>query len=103
MAGIRVGGDPESYMDPPVLSGGGGESGGGDGTNFVNSMLELLGIHRNVARGAKEKVGKKLDKTAKRVTGGSADDFLDQTGAALLRQDTLNYQPVKLIDLPPGG
>lgn len=45
MAQIRVGGDPESYMDAPALGGGGGESGGG---NFFANVLSLLGIHKEV-------------------------------------------------------
>jgi hypothetical protein len=49
---MKIGGDPENYMDPPVLNVGG--DGGGAGS-FIASVLDLLGIHRQVAKGPKTK------------------------------------------------
>ena len=51
---MRIGGDPENYMDPPVLNIGGGDSRGGAGS-FIAGVLDLLGIHRQVAKGPKPK------------------------------------------------
>lgn len=51
---MKIGGDPENYMDPPVLNIGGGGGGGGAGS-FIASVLDLLGIHRQVAKGPKNK------------------------------------------------
>lgn len=48
MAKIQIGGDPESYMDAPTLS-----VGGGGGPSFIASILDALGIHRQVAKGPK--------------------------------------------------
>src|SRR3546814_7177263 len=57
---ISFGGDPENYMDPPQMT----HSQVGDGgPSFVASLFELLGIHRNVARGPKEQKESKV-KTA---------------------------------------
>lgn len=53
MSRISIGGDPESYMDAPQISVGGGEGGGGGG-GFIASLLDLLGIHREVAKGPKK-------------------------------------------------
>lgn len=49
---IRIGGDPESYMDAPQLTVGGGGGGGG---SFIAGILDALGIHRQVAKGPKQK------------------------------------------------
>lgn len=48
---IRIGGDPESYMDPPQL----GVGGGGGGGSFIAGILDALGIHKQVAKGAGQK------------------------------------------------
>lgn len=97
-AQIQIGGDPEQYMDAPTLSVGGG-SGGGNGVNLVNGLFDLLGIHRRVELGPKDK--KLTPKTVKTAAVKPASDFLDETGAALASQDLANYKPVGLIDLPP--
>lgn len=52
MSDLTIGGDPERYMDPPILSGGGGDSGA---PSFIASLLDLLGIHRQVAKPPKQK------------------------------------------------
>jgi hypothetical protein len=48
MANIRIGGDPSSYMQAPTLSVGGDDSGGTGG--FIANLLDLLGVHRQVAK-----------------------------------------------------
>lgn len=52
-AQFRVGGDPESYMEAPVLTGG-GEKGKGGGGSFFAKILDALGIHKQVAKGPAE-------------------------------------------------
>ena len=53
MANISVGGGlGEEYMRAPQISVGGGDSKGG-GSFFAN-ILDLLGIHKQVAKGPKE-------------------------------------------------
>lgn len=49
MARVTVGGDPESYMEAPRI-----QSGDGDGPSFIASILDMLGIHKQVAKGPKE-------------------------------------------------
>lgn len=101
MAQISFGGDPEEYMDPPRMSTGSG--GSGNGVNFVNGLLDLLGIHRNVARGPKiDKMTSKTVKTSIPKTA-KASDFLDATGAALLKNDVARDGTIKTIDLPPSS
>ncbi len=46
MASIRIGGDPESYMEAPVLSGG-GEKGG---ASIIATVLDLLGVGKQVGK-----------------------------------------------------
>lgn len=47
MAAVSFGGAPESYMDPPRMqSGGGGKGGGG----LIASILDALGIGKQVAK-----------------------------------------------------
>lgn len=48
-AQFRVGGDPESYMEAPVLTGGGGGGGKGGG-GIIATILDALGIHKQVAK-----------------------------------------------------
>jgi len=56
MANISVGGDASRYMEAPTLNvGGGGGSGGGG--SFIASVLDLLGVHRQVAKGDKPAKG----------------------------------------------
>lgn len=50
MARIQIGGDPESYMEAPQMSVGGDGAGG---PSFIASLLDLIGIHRQVAKGPK--------------------------------------------------
>lgn len=50
MAKVTVGGDAERYMDPPTI-----QSGDGDGPSFIASVLDLLGIHKQVAAGDNKK------------------------------------------------
>ena len=52
MANITIGGDPSNYMDPPRLNVGGGGGGGAGG--FIASLLDLIGVHQQVAKGPKE-------------------------------------------------
>ena len=95
---IQVGGDPEQYMDAPTLSVGGG-GGPGNGVNLVNGLFDLLGIHRRVELGPKEKKLKPQKVTTKPVE--TASDFLDKTGAALASKDLAETHPLKSIDLMP--
>lgn len=100
MAQIRVGGDPEQYMEAPTLSVGGG-GGKKDGVNLVNGLFDLLGIHRRVEKGPKDKKLAAKVKTTGIVPNPPASEFLDQTGAALAAEDLANYKPVGIVDLPP--
>lgn len=52
MARVKTGGDPEEYMQAPSLGGAGGTD-TGEGPSFIASILDLLGIHRQVAKGEK--------------------------------------------------
>lgn len=49
---FKVGGDPESYMDPPALAG------DSDGPSIFATILDALGIHKQVAKGDSKKKGK---------------------------------------------
>lgn len=59
MASIRIGGDPESYMEAPQITVGGGKKGGG----LIASVLDALGIHKQVAKGP-DNPGTDSDKAA---------------------------------------
>lgn len=56
MVSIRVGGDPEDYMQAPTLSVGGDKKSKGNG-GFIANLFDALGIHRQVAKGPKPKKG----------------------------------------------
>lgn len=100
MARISVGGDPEGYMEAPQIQVG---SNGG-GISPIAAIFEFLGIHRNAARTLKDKTAgsKQSNKieTAGLLRKDMASDFLDPIGSELAKQDSTQYQPVKLIDLP---
>lgn len=103
MARITVGGDPEGYMEAPQIQV--GDSGGGGSP--IAAIFEFLGIHRNVARtpknkSASSKQSNKIE-TAGLLRKDMANDFLDPIGSELAKQDSAQYQPVKLIDLPPSN
>lgn len=51
MVKMSIGGDPESYMDAPQIAVGGN----GDSPSFIASLLDLVGLHRQVAKGPKVK------------------------------------------------
>lgn len=53
MASVRIGGDPSQYMQAPSLTVG-GDSGG---PSFIASLLDLLGIHKQVANETGESTG----------------------------------------------
>lgn len=101
MARISVGGDPEGYMEAPQIQVG---SNGGGGISPIAAIFEFLGIHRNAARTPKAKTAgsKQSNKieTAGLLRKDMASDFLDPIGSELAKQDSTQYQPVKLIDLP---
>lgn len=78
MASVRIGGDPESYMDPPQMTVGGGGKGGG---GLIASVLDALGIGRQVA------------KEPKGDTGGNAANVQSPTG-------TTQSVPPPKADLP---
>lgn len=101
MARIQIGGDPEQYMDAPTLGVGGSGGGGGNGVNLVNGLFDLLGIHRRVELGPKDKKAKLAPKKVQTTGVKLATDFLDETGAALASQDLANTRPLGEIDLPP--
>lgn len=48
--GMNIADDAESYMDAPQLPGGGKAGSGGNGS-FIANVLDLLGIHHQVANG----------------------------------------------------
>lgn len=52
---MRIGGSPESYMEAPTLDGNSG------GPSFIASILDLLGINKQVANGGKSKAAKGKD------------------------------------------
>lgn len=49
---VTFGGDPESYMDPPTMQ----TKSLGDSLGFspIAAFLDLIGVHRQVAKGPKE-------------------------------------------------
>lgn len=58
MASIRIGGDPESYMEAPTLAVGGGKDSKSKGNGgFIANLLDILGVNRQVAKGPKPKKG----------------------------------------------
>src|SRR3546814_11168910 len=73
---------------------------GDGGPSFVASLFELLGIHRNVARGPKEQKESKV-KTAAAQTlkeqskTTDAQSWIDSTGAALAREQLMNNRSEK--------
>src|SRR3546814_10376163 len=82
---------------------------GDGGPSFVASLFELLGIHRNVARGPKEQKESKV-KTAAAQTlkeqskTPDAQSWIDSTGAALARDQLMNnYGALTPIELPPSS
>src|SRR3546814_9680108 len=96
---ISFGGDPENYMDPPQMT----HSQVGDGgPSFVALLFELLGIHRNVARGPQEQKESKV-KTAAAQTlkeqskTPAAQSWIDSPGAALSRDHMMKHSGA----LPP--
>lgn len=54
MARVSVGGDPEEYMQAPRLSAEDKEGGG----SFIAGLLDMLGIHRQVAKPPKGQAAK---------------------------------------------
>lgn len=94
MGSVRIGGDPEQYMEAPSLT----VTDSPGGISPIAAIFEFLGIHRNVARSPKEK--KETVKTQGMVKP-TANDFLDVTGSALASQDLANYRPLTEVDLPP--
>lgn len=104
---ISFGGDPENYMDPPQMSH--SQIGDSAGGSFVAGLFELLGIHRNVARGPKPDKTKRLAAKSTGVTPvtssiPAAGEWLDVAGASLASQDlTQNSGPLKTISLPPSS
>src|SRR3546814_1571474 len=82
---------------------------GDGGPSFVASLFELLGIHRNVARGPKEQKESKV-KTAAAQTlkeqskTPDAQSWIDSTGAALARDQLMNNSgALTPIELPPSS
>lgn len=49
MGKVTVGGDPESYMDAPRISADDKDKLGGGGS-IIASVLDLLGVHKQVAK-----------------------------------------------------
>ena len=101
MGSVRIGGDPEQYMDPPsmVVSDGPGGAGG----SFIANLLDLLGLQRNVARGPKPaKDSNNSQKKLAPVTVPSAGDWIDSQGSALASSD-LKQQSVGIKTFDPGA
>src|SRR3546814_13358761 len=76
--------------------------GGDGGPSFVASLFELLGIHRNVARGPKEQKESKVTTAAAQTLKEQsktpdAQSWIDSTGAALARDQLMNNSAA----LPP--
>src|SRR3546814_7965023 len=103
---IRFGSDPENYLDAPQMT----HAQVGDGVpSFGASLFELLGSHRNVARGPKEQKESKV-KTAAAQTlkeqskTPDAQSWIDSTGAALARDQLMNNSgALTPIELPPSS
>lgn len=76
---IRIGGDPESYMEAPTLSAGGG---GGGGPSFIASILDLLGVHRQVAKGPKEPKDAKKEIADQAAAATASTQFLPAVNPA---------------------
>lgn len=96
MGSVRIGGDPEQYMEAPSIT----VSDSPGGISPIAAIFEFLGIHRNVARSPKEK--KETVKTQGMIKP-TANDFLDVTGSELAKQDLANYRPLTEVDLPPSN
>lgn len=75
------GGLGEEYMHAPALQVGGGKGGGG---SFIASLLDLLGIHKQVAKEPKEgkdKEGQGASPAGKVSATGGAPAFTPTMGA----------------------
>lgn len=99
MASVRIGGDPEQYMDPPSMVVSDGPGGGG---SFIANLLDLLGLQRNVARGPKQVKDSSNSKKLAPVTVPSAGDWIDSQGSALASSD-LKQQGVGIRSFDPGA
>lgn len=55
---MQVGGDPEQYMEAPTLPVSKGFGGPG---SFIASLLDAIGVHRQVAKGPKTEGGDKKE------------------------------------------
>jgi hypothetical protein len=92
MAKVSFGGDPESYMDPPRLTAGSDDEKGGGG--FIASLLDALGIHRQVAKGDKPA---KDRKKGKKDSQAAAPDVLASVESIALPPPNPLLQPL----IPP--
>lgn len=100
MGTVRIGGDPEQYMDPPSITK--SDSPGEGAGSFIASILDAIGVHRQVAKGPKESEGGKGKKKAGQPQDqlvGLASDGPVQTALPVLDSATSlfaapNQQPL---------
>jgi hypothetical protein len=75
------GGLGEEYMHAPSLQVGGGGGGKGGG-GFLANLLDLLGVHRQVAKGPKDEKGGVPNEAASKDATHSGGKAIDPRGGA---------------------
>jgi hypothetical protein len=85
MASIGFGGDPESFMEAPRMENKGlAETFGGG--SFIASLLDLVGIHRQVAKGPKPSKAEQTSQDA--IPTPSVPQVLTDIESILTPQET---------------
>lgn len=88
MGTVRIGGDPEQYMDPPSLT---KSSGDGSAGSFLAILLDAIGIGRQVVKGPKEsklKSGKDSAPAKQEAAAAAPIDVLGMVSQAIAEPAT---------------